>query len=70
MSKLFFKRIIEAGGLLQQTARLMVGVPDYDTYVSHMHTAHPELPVMTQAEFVKERQEARFGGKGKMSRCC
>ncbi|WP_244216487.1 YbdD/YjiX family protein [Herbaspirillum rubrisubalbicans] len=49
---------------------LMVGMPEYDTYVAHMKQAHPELPVMTYEEFFRERQEARYGGKGRVGRCC
>ena len=30
-----------------RTARLMVGVPDYQTYVEHRRQAHPDKPVMT-----------------------
>ena len=25
----------------------MVGMPDYDAYVTHMQTTHPDKPVMT-----------------------
>ena len=56
--------------LLKRTARLMVGVPDYDTYVAHRRAAHPDEPVMSRAEFVAERTERRFGGSGGISRCC
>ena len=40
-----------------QTARLMVGIPDYDTYVAHRRAHHPSEPVMSYAEFFRERQE-------------
>jgi uncharacterized short protein YbdD (DUF466 family) len=54
-----------------QTARLMVGIPDYDTYVAHRRAHHPSEPVMSYAEFFRERQAARYGGKGGcISRCC
>ncbi|WP_288407603.1 YbdD/YjiX family protein [uncultured Herbaspirillum sp.] len=53
-----------------RTLNLMVGMPEYDTYVAHMKHAHPELPVMTYEEFFRERQEARYGGKGRVGRCC
>jgi uncharacterized short protein YbdD (DUF466 family) len=54
-----------------QTARLMVGVPDYPTYVAHRQTTHPDLPVMTYVEFFRERQEARYSvGKGRFRGCC
>lgn len=47
----------------------MVGLPDYDNYVAHMRSRHPERPVMTREEFFRERQAARYGGKG-TGRCC
>lgn len=55
---------------LSQSMRLMVGVPEYSTYVAHMRNAHPDLPVMSHEEFFRERQEARYGGKGRLNRCC
>ena len=55
---------------LTQSLRLMVGVPEYGTYVEHMKTAHPDRPVMTYEEFFRERQEARYGGKDRLNRCC
>jgi uncharacterized short protein YbdD (DUF466 family) len=51
-----------------QTARLAIGVPDYDTYVDHRRRNHPSEPIMTYEEFWNERQAARYG-KGR-SRCC
>jgi uncharacterized short protein YbdD (DUF466 family) len=59
-----------AGGVrtLRQSLRLMVGVPEYDTYVAHMRTTHPDQPVMPYEEFFRERQEARYDGK--VGRCC
>jgi uncharacterized short protein YbdD (DUF466 family) len=55
---------------LARCALLMVGQPDYDAYVQHMRRSHPERPVMTYAEFFRNRQEARYGGKGGTARCC
>ncbi len=56
---------------LREGARLMIGVPDYDTYVAHMQQAHPDQPVMTYAEFFRERQSARYGeGSTRGFRCC
>lgn len=51
-------------------ARLMVGVPNYETYVEHMGRQHPDTPVMSYAEFFRERQNARYGGGGGGLRCC
>jgi uncharacterized short protein YbdD (DUF466 family) len=61
-------------GLLKravQTARLMVGIPDYETYVEHRRTFHIGEPIMTYEEFFRERQEARYAiGKGNFKGCC
>ncbi len=54
-----------------RTARLMVGVPDYDAYVRHRREMHPEEPVMSYEEFFRERQSSRYGENGgRISRCC
>ena len=54
-----------------RTARLMVGIPDYETYVEHRRTKHPGEPVMTFEEFFRNRQDARYAvGRGKISKCC
>lgn len=55
---------------LAQSLRLMVGVPEYSTYVEHMKNAHPEQTIMSREGFFRERMEARYGGKGRMNRCC
>src|SRR5574337_1307605 len=63
-----FNDLSKLGKYLGQAARLMVGLPDYDTYVAHMKATHPDRPVMSYEEFFRERQEARYnGGTG---RCC
>ncbi|MEY3789189.1 MAG: hypothetical protein RI960_126 [Pseudomonadota bacterium] len=58
------------GSYLGQTARLMVGLPDYDNYLNHMENTHPDQAVMTYEEFFRERQDARYGGNGRIARCC
>jgi uncharacterized short protein YbdD (DUF466 family) len=56
---------------LGETARLMVGVPDYDTYVAHRRLAHPGEPVMNYEQFFRNRQDSRYAtGKGKFRGCC
>lgn len=57
------------GRYFGQTLRLMVGVPDYDNYVRHMRKTHPDQEPMDYNTFFKERQAARFGGKGRIT-CC
>jgi uncharacterized short protein YbdD (DUF466 family) len=54
---------------LVRTARLMVGLPDYDAYCRHMADHHPQAPVMDRTAFFRDRQQARYGGKGG-GRCC
>ncbi|PSB92443.1 YbdD/YjiX family protein [Candidatus Pandoraea novymonadis] len=63
-------KVGKVGSYLGQTIRLMVGIPDYQTYASHMRENHPGQPVMSYEEFFRERQEARYGGKSGSSRCC
>lgn len=36
---------------LQQSFRLMVGIPDYATYVAHMKESHPDLEPMDEKSF-------------------
>jgi uncharacterized short protein YbdD (DUF466 family) len=54
-----------------QTARLMIGIPDYQVYLEHRRTFHPDEPIMTYEEFFRNRQEARYAvGKGRFRGCC
>jgi uncharacterized short protein YbdD (DUF466 family) len=54
---------------LAETARLMVGLPRYDAYRQHMAACHPDEAVMSEVEFFRDRQEARYGGRSG-GRCC
>lgn len=63
-------KMTQAMRQLSQSLRLMVGVPEYSTYVDHMKITHPDRSIMSYEEFFRERQEARYGGNGKISRCC
>ena len=53
---------------LAQTARLAVGIPDYENYVAHRRAHHPGEAVMTREAFVRERVESRY--RRGSSRCC
>src|ERR1700751_4311416 len=54
-----------------RTARLMIGVPDYETYVAHRRANHPDQPIIAYVEFFRECQPARYGvGKGPSRGCC
>ncbi|MEO8670017.1 MAG: CstA-like transporter-associated (seleno)protein [Tahibacter sp.] len=50
------------------TARLAVGVPDYDTYVEHQRLHHAQRTPMSRQEFFRERMDARYA-RGR-NRCC
>jgi uncharacterized short protein YbdD (DUF466 family) len=70
-----FDRSVRAAGITvhwtARTARLMVGVPDYETYVAHRRANHPQEPVMSYVEFFRERQQARYAvSKGRLRGCC
>ncbi|KIA79722.1 YbdD/YjiX family protein [Chromobacterium amazonense] len=53
---------------LAQTARLMVGVKDYDAYVVSRRRFNPEAEVMSREAFLLRCQEERYGGKS-MKKC-
>jgi len=49
----------------------MIGIPDYQVYLEHRRTFHPDGPVMTYEEFFRDRQDARYAvGKGRFRGCC
>lgn len=57
-----------AGRYMAQSLRLMVGLPDYGSYIEHMQRTHPDQAPMSYEAFFRERQEARYGSR--MGRCC
>jgi len=63
-------KLEEAGKYLGRVAYLMVGQPDYETYSAHMRSTHPEQLPMTYEDFFRNRQLARYEGRGRMGRCC
>ena len=58
------------GQYLRSTARLMVGLPDYEVYKQHFISTHPDLPVPSYEAFFKERQLSRYAGNGKRGCPC
>ena len=48
--------------------RRIIGVPDYDTYIAHMSTHHPDAVPLTAKEFEITRMNDRYNRPG--SRCC
>ena len=62
-------RLRDAMMRLREAARLMVGLPDYETYLAHRRAAHPGEPAMSRDEFHRDRTERRYG-RGATGRCC
>jgi uncharacterized short protein YbdD (DUF466 family) len=62
------EQLRDAWSAAKATARLAIGLPDYEAYVAHMRAQHPETAPMTREAFAIERMQARYG-KGR-SRCC
>lgn len=55
---------------IAQTARLMVGVGDYQQYLRHMQLHHPDVAAMTESAYFRYCQESRYPGKdGSIKRC-
>jgi uncharacterized short protein YbdD (DUF466 family) len=52
-------------------ARLMVGQGDYAAYAAHVRRTHPDREPMSELEFFRNRENARFGvGNTSGFRCC
>jgi len=60
--------IADAWKQAARCARVMVGQPDYGTYVEHMRRHHPDQPVMSRRDFERRRQDAREHTT--QARCC
>jgi uncharacterized short protein YbdD (DUF466 family) len=52
------------------TLRLMVGVGNYRQYCAHMQQRHPGILPMTETDYFRYCQQARFPSKaGVLKRC-
>jgi uncharacterized short protein YbdD (DUF466 family) len=51
-----------------RVVRTVIGAPDYERYVDHMHDHHPGCDVVSRDEFMRQRLEHRYSRPG--SRCC
>lgn len=52
----------------RETARRMIGVPDYAAYLRHQREHHPGATPLPYAQFFARAQDARYRGTG--GRCC
>ncbi len=62
------ERIGSAISDIARSLRAMLGAPDYERYLAHVKSAHPEMQPMSREEFTCERLESRYNKPG--SRCC
>jgi len=53
---------------IARAMRAVLGAPDYERYVAHVQSAHPDREPMTCQEFMRDRMENRYSKPG--SRCC
>jgi uncharacterized short protein YbdD (DUF466 family) len=51
-----------------RTLRAILGVPDYDRYIEHCRSRHPDAQPMTRDQFAKDLLERKYSRPG--SRCC
>ncbi len=67
---------LDAGGFsladqvrrVARVVRTIIGAPDYERYVAHVHQCHPGQAVMSREEFAQSRLDARYNQPG--NRCC
>ena len=53
---------------LRQACRQMFGIPDFDRYLAHMRSRHPDAPVLSEREFHAMAIDRRYGAA--RPRCC
>ena len=51
-----FGNLGQAKKYLGQAAKMLIGIPDYDNYVAHMQTNHPDQPYMTCLLYTSTRR--------------
>ena len=65
-----WSRIATLWTRLQQSFRLMVGVPDYQTYLEHMKKNHADLVPMDAKTFYRYFVDARYpSANGGLKKC-
>ena len=65
-----WSRIATLWQRLQQSFRLMVGVPDYQTYLEHMKKHHPDIDPMDEKTFHRYCVDARYPTAGGTLKKC
>lgn len=55
---------------LSEAVDRMVGLPNYERYLSHMQRSHPEQTPLSRAAFYDEAQRHRYESGSERPRCC
>ncbi|MET0216541.1 MAG: YbdD/YjiX family protein [Burkholderiales bacterium] len=55
---------------IRKALRGVIGVPDYELYLSRHKVIHPDVPPMNEEEFFRFAIDRRYGGRGGGVRCC
>ena len=60
----------EVAKRVEQTCRLVVGIHDYEYYLDHMRSRHPETTPLTREAFYRYCLEARYPSAGRSGGRC
>lgn len=63
----FFQKIKQTYEHIDNVLGTILGMPNYEKYVEHIKTHHPDRKPMSRKEFYKQFQESK---DGKINRCC
>jgi uncharacterized short protein YbdD (DUF466 family) len=53
---------------VHRALRAVAGIPDYQRYLEHMGSRHPDAPVLSEREFHATAIDRRYGAA--RPRCC
>jgi uncharacterized short protein YbdD (DUF466 family) len=53
---------------IRQACRQMFGIPDFDRYLAHMQSHHPDAPLLSERDFHAAAIDRRYGAA--RPRCC
>ncbi len=62
------ERLVVGLTSIARALRAVLGVPDYERYLSHVSCAHPGRVPMTCEQFMEERMQNRYSKPG--AKCC
>ncbi len=48
----------------------LLGLPNYERYLEHMRSTHPDQPVLSRRAFYDQAQTSRYESGSDRPRCC